>query len=124
MARQRNSAKECRWLELIRLWQQSGLSVRAFCQRHQLGEPRFYVWRRVLRQRGLMDRKSVAAARRGATTPTFVKVAVDTQNKATTPIDLVLAQGRRLRVRAGFDPELLRQLLRLLEEVSAKVPSC
>src|ERR1700730_6314147 len=73
MARQRNSANECRWLELIRLWQQSGLSVRAFCQRHQLGEPRFYVWRRVLRQRGLMDRMS---ARRAATTPTFVKVAV------------------------------------------------
>jgi transposase len=119
MAHQCKPAKERRWLNLILRWQQSGISVRAFCQRRRLSEPRFYIWRRLLRERGLIGGDVPANAGRGETTPTFVKVAVDAGADALSAIDLVLAQGRMLRVRPGFDPDLLRQLLRLLEE-----PSC
>jgi len=116
MAQRPNPDKERRWLDLIRLWRQSRLSVRAFCERRRLSEPSFYAWRRLLRQRGLIDEEASARALPVAARPAFVQVAVDAP--APPGIDLVLAPGRLLRVRPGFDPDLLRQLLRLLEEQS------
>lgn len=118
MAQRPDLGKERRWLDLVRQWQESRLSIRQFCGRRRLSEPTFYAWRRVLRQRGLIDKHPSAAAS-AATTPTFLQVAVDSDALTAPAIDLVLPQGRLLRVRAGFDPALLRQLLRLLEE-----PSC
>lgn len=118
MAQHPDSDKESLWLERVRLWRQSQLSVRAFCARHRLREPSFYAWRRVLRERGLSDDGPSAQAVPSATTPTFVKVAVDSAANVSA-VDLVLAEGRILRVRTGFDPDLVRQLVRLLEE-----PAC
>jgi transposase len=112
MAQHPGSYKERLWLERIRLWRQTQLSVRAFCRRRRLSEPSFYTWRRVLRERGLLHDELATAA-----TPVFMKFAVNA-DAAALPIDLVLADGRIVRVRPGFDPDLLRQLLRLLEEPS------
>jgi transposase-like protein len=113
MAQHADASKEQLWLDLVRRWQQSQLSVRAFCQRHRLSEPSFYGWRRMLRQRGLL-------AEAPPSRPAFVKVVCDHAAAAPTPvIELVLEHGRLLRVPAGFDAELLRQLLRVLEE-----PAC
>jgi transposase-like protein len=118
MAQHSDSAKQRHWLDLIRLWQRSNLSVRAFCRRHRLSEPSFYSWRRTLRQRGLLGKMPVGDA--GSTqTPAFVQVAVAASAVAPTSIELILAKGRRLRLRPGFDANMLRQLLRVLEE-----PSC
>jgi transposase len=119
MAQHPDHGKERRWLDLIRGWQGSRLSVRAFCRRHRLNEPTFYAWRRVLRERGLIDVERSGAAVPTATTPAFVEVAVDASASVPAGIDLVLAEGRLLRIRPGFDADLLRQLLGVLEE-----PSC
>jgi hypothetical protein len=124
MDRQPLTPKAARWLELLRLWQQSGLGIRAFCRRHRLNEPCFHAWRRLLRQRGLFT-DTPSSATRGrrplgpTATPTFVKVAVQPTATALGAIDVVLVDQRVLRVRSGFDPDLLRQLLHVLEE-----PSC
>jgi hypothetical protein len=40
----RDTRKEQQWRRWIRQWQQSGLSVRAFCARHELSQPSFYAW--------------------------------------------------------------------------------
>ena len=119
MARQPDPANERRWRELILRWQQSGLGVRDFCKRHRLSEANFYAWRRVLRQRGVIDDVPPTNDRCAATPPVFVKVALNAGAASHPSIDLVLAQGRLLRIHPGFDPDLLRQLVRLLEE-----PSC
>jgi transposase-like protein len=119
MARHPDHGKERRWLDLIHVWQGSRLSVRAFCRRQRLSEPTFYAWRRVLRERGLIADERSGAAVSPATSPVFVKVAVDASASARAAIDLVVAKGRRLRIHPGFDADLLRQLLRVLEE-----PSC
>ena len=37
------------WKEAVRLWAESGLSVREFCGREGLAEHSFYSWRRKLR---------------------------------------------------------------------------
>jgi len=116
MAQHPNASKQTRWLHLILRWQrcQHKLTVRKFCQRHGLSEPSFYTWRSVLRQRGLLQDPPPPQA---PTSPAFVKLTVDAEAAATTSaIDLVLSERRLLRVRAGFDPDTLLALVRLLEE--------
>ena len=118
MAQRSDSGKQRHWLDLIRLWQQSKLSVRAFCRRHRLSEPSFYCWRRTLQQRGLIGKLPGEDAVK-TETPAFVQVSVAAAAAGPRSIELVLAKGRRLRLRPGFDVNTLRQLLRVLEE-----PTC
>jgi transposase-like protein len=44
----RSPVKEHYWRKQIALWQDSGLSVRAFCKEHGVVETSFYAWRREL----------------------------------------------------------------------------
>jgi transposase len=115
MARIPDLGAQQRWLELVRRWQRSQLSVRTFCARHGLQEASFYAWRRLLRQRGLITEAS-PPARKSPSAPTlFVPVTLAAEPAPSTPIDLVLGDGRLLRVRPGFDADLLLKLVRLLE---------
>jgi len=118
MARHPDASKQQRWLDLMHRWHalQVELTVREFCERHGLSESNFYVWRRVLRERGLIDGQSTQAA----PTPTaFVELTPDAAPPSATAVDLVLSERRLLRVHPGFDPATLLQLVRLLEE-----PAC
>ena len=118
MARQPDASKQRRWLELVRLWQQSQLTVSEFCERHRLSEHSFYSWRRVLRQRGVLQDPST---RQAPTPAAFVKLtlAAEPEPPAVSPVELVLSNQRLLRLLPGFDPDMLRELVRLLEE-----PAC
>ena len=122
-AQRRDPDKERFWRRMLRHWRRSGLSGRDFCGEHGLSEPSFYAWRRQIAER---DReRSAGRAQRAArrqpqpAQPAFVRVALAAPVVEPTPpaaLELVLAKGRVLRVGVGFDAELLRQLLRVLEE--------
>ena len=102
--RARDGRKERQWRRWISQWQTSGLSVRDFCARHGLATASFYNWRRVLERRA-MER------------PAFVPVQVvaDTPPPQAGALELVLPNGRTVRVTPGFDAVTLRQLLAVLE---------
>jgi transposase len=110
MARYPDASKQRRWLDLMRRWHglQAHLTVREFCQRHKLTESNFYVWRRVLRERGLLDDESPTAT-------SFVELTADAAPASATAVDVVLSDRRLLRVHPGFDPATVLQLVRLLE---------
>jgi transposase-like protein len=114
MAKRPDAAKQGRWLELIRRWQRSQSTIREFCERHQVSEASFFSWRRVLRERGLLDEPMTS--KNSGETPAFVKLTTLDAEPMASPIELVLNQRRLLRVRPGFDADLLLQLVRLLEE--------
>jgi hypothetical protein len=100
----RDEQKEQQWRRWIAQWRVSGLSVRAFCARHGLATARFYNWRRVLQ-------------RRAAEQPAFVPVQVvaDVVPAQTSALEVVLTDGRAVRVDPGFDATTLRRLLAVLE---------
>jgi hypothetical protein len=102
----RDLRKEQQWRRWIRQWQQSGLSVRAFCARHHLSQPSFYAWRREIQQRD-------------AAAGTFVPVQFvpDDEPVSSSIFEVVLPGGPTLRVPPRFDAATLRQLLAVLEEV-------
>ena len=102
--RARDEAKEQQWRRRISQWRASGLSVRAFCARYGLATASFYHWRRVLE-------------RRGAEAPAFVPVQVvaDAVPAQASALEVVLVDGRVVRVVPGFDAATLRRLLAVLE---------
>jgi len=117
VARRPDGFKQDRWLQLMRLWQRSHISVRGFCRRRQVSEARFFSWRRVLRQRGLLN--DAIRSKTSIPAPAFVKLTTRHAEPTVSPVELVLNQGRVLRLRPGFDADMLLELVRLLEE-----PAC
>jgi hypothetical protein len=121
MARATDPRTQQHWLRHLRGWQGSRLTVREYCQIHQLGEASFYAWKRTLGQRGLLPNTSAthaATGRDGAASPTplFLPVAVAAANANPASLELILPDGLTVRVAAGFDAGTLRQLLALLRE--------
>jgi len=102
--RARDEQKEQQWQRRIERWRASGLSVRAFCARHGLATASFYHWRRMLQ-------------RRAAGEPAFVPVQVVADAVPTQPsaLEVVLTDGRAVRIAPGFDAATLRRLLAVLE---------
>ena len=88
--RARDERKERRWRRWISQWQASGLSVRDFCARHGLATASFYHWRRVLERR---------ATERPAFVP--VQIVADPPPPQASALELVLADGRIVRVAPG-----------------------
>ena len=121
----RDPAKEKFWRRMMQCWQRSGWTARDFCFEHDLQESSFYAWRREIARR---DREATAvestlpvppSASLGPATPVFMRLAIEdgVDDVAGPPgIELVIGPRRRLFVRPGFDADLLRQLLRVLEE--------
>jgi hypothetical protein len=102
--RARDERKDRQWRHWIGEWQASGLSVRAFCERRRLTVASFYAWRRVLQRRD---------AEKAAFVP--VQVVADAVADRASALEVVLTDGRTVRVAPGFDAATLRQLLAVLE---------
>jgi hypothetical protein len=103
--RARDEQKERQWRRWISEWQASGLSVRAFCARHGLATASFYNWRRVLQRRATVEQQAFVP----------VQVVADAISTRISALEVVLADGRTVRVAPGFDSATLRQLLAVLE---------
>jgi hypothetical protein len=104
----RDRKREQTWRQHLQRQQASGQTARAYCLRHGLAESAFHYWRRTIAVR---DRE----ARRAPPVPAFVPVVVAGRSSpADAPIDIRLAGGHRVRVRAGCDRELLAAVLGLL----------
>jgi hypothetical protein len=114
----RDLGKERRWRRLEGRQRRSGLSVRAFCELHDVCEHSFYWWRREL-----ADRDAAAAAGRadaGPAAPLFLPVHVRPDDPLPADgVEVLLANGRRLRVGAGVEPLRLAALAAALE-----APAC
>jgi transposase-like protein len=95
-------AREEFWRQLIAQQQQSGLSVRTFCQQHRTSEYSFYQWRKRLAQR-LPVKFALVETGRG---PRIHGEAVE----------VILTSGERLCVMAGADAATLRLVFNILRE--------
>ena len=98
-------SREPYWRQVIARWKRSGLSVRAFCGAEGLNPMTFSGWRREL-------------GRRDHPPPAFlpVHVVAEATEPSTVGIEVVLANGRSVRVSAGFDPRTLVRVVELLEQ--------
>jgi transposase-like protein len=123
--------RQSRWQEIINGQQQSGQSVRAYCRQAGVEESAFYWWRRELTRRGrqgevprparrssLPGRPGRPAARKGpliAAEFLPVRVTADRRPEGGHGVELLLADGRVLRLWPGFDRQTLLDVLGALE---------
>jgi hypothetical protein len=88
------------------------MSIRAFCRQRRLRESQFYWWQRKLRasrQAGTTPRPG------GKGRPASFALVSDEAGATDAGIELVLGDGRKLRIRQGVNEETLRAVLAALE---------
>jgi transposase-like protein len=101
MSRTQEERREL-WRRLIAQHEQSGLSVRAFCQQHRTSEHSFYQWRKRLGER-LPVKFALVETNRAAA-------------MAVTAVEVILASGERVRIAPGIEAATLRLVLSVLRE--------
>jgi transposase len=121
--RRRDPAKEKLWRATIRRHQESGLSVRAFCEREGLKDGNFLRWRRELDRRDRektpeLPKLAIKEPTEPRKSPVFLPVhVVDADHlpsRPAPPIEIVLDGGQTVRVPTGFDPRTLGDILAVL----------
>jgi hypothetical protein len=90
------------WRQFVAKQQQSGMSVRVFCQQHGTSEYSFYHWRKRLREQLPMKFALVETSRAAPV--------------AVAAVEVMLASGERLRIVPGVEAETLRLVLSVLRE--------
>jgi hypothetical protein len=90
------------WRQLIAAQQQSGMSVRAFCQQRRASEYSFYHWRKRLAEQLPMKFALVETSRSAPA--------------AVAAVEVILASGERLRIAPGIEAVTLRLVLHVLRE--------
>jgi hypothetical protein len=95
-------SKADEWAERIAAQQCSGVSVKQFCKEQSLTEYSFYAWRKRLQKKepvrfALVDRRVGRL-----------------ESPSEAALELVLANGERLRIGAGVDAAALRTVLSVL----------
>ena len=108
---QRDVDKERQWRHAIHEAARSGLSIREFCRRRHVRESQFYWWQRRLKENHRPRRMPRDADSKKAT---FALVSNDS-SAADAGIELVLQDGRRLRISRGVDKQTLRSVLTAVE---------
>lgn len=127
MARSADSVKRRLWQQRLRRFDQSHLTIAAFCQAEGVSVPSFSYWRRILTgSTGDADMCSPATRSFGRSSalgrPAFVPVEVV---RATT-IEIHLPNGARLTVPAGDQASLQAAVAAVgrLPRTSEEVESC
>lgn len=114
--------REAHWRRLLQRWKQSGLPKTDFAQREKISPDVLYWWDREIQRRDQGRRPAAARSRKRQASPatrhdTFIPVRVIEPTPPAAPSSLeVVAGGRLVRVRPGFDPETLRRLVAVLED--------
>jgi hypothetical protein len=111
-SQKRDVEKERYWQKIIPEAVRSGMSIREFCRPRRLKESQFYWWqRRVKAGRGEGTRRR-PAVQGGAASFALVS---DEAGATDAGIELILGDGRRLRIRQGVEEATLRVVLAALE---------
>lgn len=109
--------REKHWRGLVRRWRASGLNQADFCRKHRLSIPAFRWWKQELERRDARNRKAHDRPA-GTAAAHFLPVkVVQTPHPESRSglVELELQGGRILRVRPGFDPDLLVKIISVLE---------
>ncbi len=98
------------WQKTMREAARSGLSTRAFCRQRKLQESQFYWW-----QRRLSVARRTPKKRKPTASPASFALVSGEAGGADAGIELVLGDGRRLRIHKGVDERTLRAVLAVVE---------
>jgi transposase len=109
--KKRDMEKQRYWRTTIGEAARSGMSIREFCQQRRLKESQFYWWQRKLKA-SRQERRMVSPVDRGGASFALVS---DEVGNIPAGLELVLRDGRRLRISKGVEEKTLRAVLAAVE---------
>ena len=122
MAQRRRTPAQ--WRELVRGWPGSGLTQRAYCERHGISVGSLHRWRERLRDEETSRDVSVATA--SMERPRLIPIRLagthttaESQPASAVSLTLVFRDGLRLEIAASCDLGLLGQVIEVLRESAA-----
>lgn len=116
----RDLSLERAWRDHIGRQRRSGLTIHQFCEQEGLVAHQFSWWKRELNQRDAQSDQPPGAKKRRRRRhrrrvgPGFVAVQV-APSLSSTPLEIIVDQRLRIAVTAGFDHQLLAEVVRVLE---------
>jgi transposase-like protein len=110
VGKRRDEAKARFWQGAIREAARSGVSIREFCRLRKLDVAQFYWWRRRLKQ--TRPPRTMGTPEGGQARFALVGEGAETTDAG---IELVLGDGRRLRIGRGVDEATLRSVLAVVQ---------
>ena len=143
--RRSDPERQRHWEGVMRRWREGGQAVRAFCRDEGVRESAFYFWRRELARRDRQPGRNGSGAKASPAPPTPRSVQRRSPRHGLGPsflpvhvvgpgvtevgrapsrsdgrlagggVEIVLEQGRVVRVPAGFDRQTLADVLAVLE---------
>ena len=102
--------KQRYWRRTIGEAARSGMSIREFCRQRQVKESQFYWWQRQLKADG--QERTMAPSGDGRASFALVS---EEAGSPPAGLELVLRDGRRLRISRGVEEETLRAVLAVIE---------
>ena len=102
----RSERAEQRWRELVKAFEQSGLTIQKFCAAEGVSTTMFYKWRR---------RLGLAVKRRSRAVPKLEFVELGAE-RSQAKVELVTKSGVVVRVAPSFDEATLRRVLDVLRK--------
>lgn len=130
MAKARRSAEKREfWTLVLQEYRESGLSVRAFCQREGLAEPSFYAWRKRLSLNVTADSKSATdeAVRGGKLVPVRIvdeDRALASQAESSARMEISTPTGYTLRFDGDVEMHHLNAVLTAISKLQCEAASC
>ena len=106
-----NAEKTRYWQRTIQEAVRNGMSIREFCRQRRVKESQFYWWQRKLKAGRRQERSKPGVQDRAAS---FALVSEDAMDMPAG-LELVLQDGRRLRISQGVQEETLRAVLVAME---------
>jgi hypothetical protein len=113
----RSQQRERFWRRIVSGQPRSGMSVVSWCGEHGVSAPSFYVWRQRLAKRDA-ERK----LRRPQLLP--VEIIASMANESASALEIELPNQVKVRVRSDCEPELLRQVLTMLQQARRETEGC
>jgi len=96
-----------RWFEHIQEWKQSGLTQKAYCERHHLGTPSLQRWQRIF------SANEQATSAKRASPVTFVPVNIIEPD--SSGLVLWINDNLRIEIPSHFDEGTLKRLVQVLQ---------
>jgi hypothetical protein len=106
MTKQKNSGRSSRryfWASHLKNWGDSGLIQKEYCIQNNLKRETFSWWKRRLKEKNHSSQSP------------FIEVPVSPWNRSTSPLELIICDKFCLRINSRFNPEILREVIRVIE---------
>lgn len=115
------------WLDHIKAWSSSGLSMREYADRHGFDAQEFYRWKRHLKTRGVLPEHPERCAATEQSEP-FIRAAISPAVSSPPPQSqggvcaarISLANGITIEVPSGIAPDALGALIHAAMHVGAE----